>query len=614
MRIKKTRGPKEMANDLKSGRLAAFSQQRFSDNYLEKVATEAGNTGDLGGIVKILIDQLCGDKACPREFEWNAGGLLQYVNPNDLFSCIPESGVERERLLGSRALATVLGELGIRDSRAINFLKDVVAAPKNFSSWFKAAHSLEKLGEVDAISYLKSSLRSQGTSSLNDCLNNLADYKNRIGVLLHVTVDNLQAKILPRVKAVMRGPNTDEKLGAAWIVGRFQYTDSDIKNALDSLVSSQDYRVKYYALQAIAELRSHSFLSCLLEYVTHEDKLLRKIAARGLGSLDDPKSLEALEKRLLDENDPGVLSAVTQALYDIRHYAHRRERELSQRIGANENGMIGDESDKWYLNPDIYHQFSEAQDPLHVCLRVALNGLPKKAFWDPVDIGSGTGKFASFLLRHLPLDERTIQGRVTCLDKTKEMVDFLTARLRREGIPDGRFVVRRMDTEEMADRIGDAKSDLVVASFSFPSKTTSAELALRELRAVSRVLRPDGLFLTVGWDETFNDELNEMWYKFVPDNIVSRNFEEWRCKRSALIKSPRNCGLTWYKTGLRVPVEFDSSEVAARVMGYLFGRSAAQEIVRTHQTRWSMRIGITLDRKERLDEILEDAQSKPPSV
>jgi len=139
-------------------------------------------------------------------------------------------------------------------------------------------------------------------------------------------------------------------------------------------------------------------------------------------------------------------------------------------------------------------------------------------------------------------------------------------------------------------------------------------LAFRELQVVSRSLRPSGLFLTIGWDETFNDELSEMWYKFVPDGIVARNFEEWRQARCRLITSTRNCGLTWFKRGLRVPVEFNSPELAARVMGYLFGRSAAEEIMRTRQDRWIMAVGITVDSKEQLTRALASSHAVKDGV
>ena len=55
-----------------------------------------------------------------------------------------------------------------------------------------------------------------------------------------------------------------------------------------------------------------------------------------------------------------------------------------------------------------------------------------------------------------------------------------------------------------------------------------------------------------------------------------------------------------------MPVEFDTYERSARVMGYLFGRAAGEEIVRTHRTRWWMSLGITLNTKEELTRITRD--------
>jgi ubiquinone/menaquinone biosynthesis C-methylase UbiE len=592
----------EMAKLLRDGELEAFTKRQFDEPYLREVADVARAAGQLDVIAAELISRLIIRPS--RAFDWNAGSLLQHAEPEEVFQNLPSAPSQREPLYESIGLTWCLGEFSRRDPRAVAFLEDAVARARSSASWFRAAQSLEKLGLVDAISYLKASLRSQGVRDLVHCLSDMSDYRNRIGILLHATVDNLQKQILPAVKFALCDPHSDgfQKLGAAWVAGRFRYIDPEIQIALVALLESERYEVCFYALQAIRDIRSQRFVPILQKYLKHDDPLLRKMAAEGLGAFYSPQVVLALEEQLfnnLNDSHPDVLGAITHSLYDITHHAHRREREISQRIGANENGMIVDEGDKWYVNPDIYHVFSESQDPQDLCFRVALQALSEGPFQNPIDVGSGTGRFASFLLEALPFE-----SKLMCIDASEEMTHFLEARLRREGVPESRFVVKHGKIENLVSLVGEEVSDLVVANFAFPSRITNRELALTELQAVSKALRPNGFFLTIGWDETFNDQLSEMWYKFVPDGIVARNFEEWRQARCRLITSARNCGLTWLKRGLRVPVEFNSPELAARVMGYLFGRSAAEEIMRSRQDRWTMAVGITLDSKERLTKLL----------
>ncbi len=123
-------------------------------------------------------------------------------------------------------------------------------------------------------------------------------------------------------------------------------------------------------------------------------------------------------------------------------------------------------------------------------------------------------------------------------------------------------------------------------------------------------MKDDGVFITIGWDETFNDELNNMWFKYIPDDIRAKNFEEWRTVRSSKINSARNCGLKWFKKGINVPLQFSSLKESSMVMGYLFGRDAAQSIILKNQLDWSMSMGITLNTKEEIKLIIENYEKR----
>jgi hypothetical protein len=101
-----------------------------------------------------------------------------------------------------------------------------------------------------------------------------------------------------------------------------------------------------------------------------------------------------------------------------------------------------------------------------------------------------------------------------------------------------------------------------------------------------------------------------MWFKYIPDNIRAKNFDEWRAVRAGKIDSPRNCGLTWFKKNIIVPLQFSSLKESAIVMGYLFGRDAAQSIILKTQKNWSMSMGITLNTKEEIAIIIKEYEKR----
>ncbi|MBN2142870.1 hypothetical protein JW711_06085 [Candidatus Woesearchaeota archaeon] len=99
-----------------------------------------------------------------------------------------------------------------------------------------------------------------------------------------------------------------------------------------------------------------------------------------------------------------------------------------------------------------------------------------------------------------------------------------------------------------------------------------------------------------------------MWFKYIPDEIPAKDFEEWRDKRSSLIKSARNCNLTWFKRGLLVPLQFSSLRESAYIMGHLFGRDAFKYILDSKKTDWLMSLGITYNTKEEIGKIIRSME------
>ena len=187
------------------------------------------------------------------------------------------------------------------------------------------------------------------------------------------------------------------------------------------------------------------------------------------------------------------------------------------------------------------------------------------------------------------------------IEKSNEMCEFLEKKY------DWQVVIIKTPTEELLDHPlrNNIKSSLVISRFGFPSKIWDKKLAWEELVAIESLLDKDGLFITLGWDEDFDDELNEMWYKFVPDGLQAKNFDEWKKERKSSITSTRNAHLTIYKKNINTSLQFNSLQESAYIMGTLFGERALQYIVKDNKTNWEMKMSITVDTKESIKKILK---------
>ena len=254
----------------------------------------------------------------------------------------------------------------------------------------------------------------------------------------------------------------------------------------------------------------------------------------------------------------------------------------------------------WYADASIYNLFSEAEDPENVCFDMIFNRIlaEKLKIVNPIDLATGTGRAAKYILNNVSYD-----GCLYAVDYSQQMLDYFDRTINRQ-----KYYVK--DISLVHDKIqdfklpSDQKSSLIISSFGFPSKISDEERCRLELENVFELLSDDGVFVTLGWDETFNDDLNNMWYKYIPDDIKAANFEEWRRTRESSIKSPRNCDLTWYKKNIRVPLIYDTLEETINVMGHLFGRDAALDILKNKKNMWWMSLGITWDNKESIAKVL----------
>jgi len=151
-------------------------------------------------------------------------------------------------------------------------------------------------------------------------------------------------------------------------------------------------------------------------------------------------------------------------------------------------------------------------------------------------------------------------------------------------------------------------SSFIISSFGFPSRIPSKETCLVELKSVEKMLTDDGLFFTIGWDETFNDELNYAWYSYI-ENHGAPDFESYRKLRMNPISSARNCNPTWLKKHINVPLRFNNKLQAAKVMSHLFGRCAFEDIAQSKKTDWTMSLGITMDTKKSLQKAIQSMEA-----
>ena len=570
--------------------LQVLDERVMTEAELRQIAQKIKCT-DSYGIIFNLIDGL---PKYGRAYDWNVGSILQHLDAELVVSSIQHIG-NPAPLYESIGLAWVLGEYRSQDPFIVNFLHDVVRLSKDADAWWRAAFSIEKIGAGDAVTLLKRSLKAVGLSGLEYYLDHINDKRSLIGILLESNVDNLERIIYPRVRReFLVATNVGTVINCCWLIGRLKLIDNDIETKLVSLMRDDNYELKYYTFFALQNNATERLRPILENALSDADPLIRKMAARGVVSVGDQKSLAVLEKSLFRENDQAVVAEITEAIYRLKNPSNRDRLLIELKSYRNENGMISDESDKWYREPGIYHAFAEAEDPENICFNLILQKIGSRRVTNPVDLATGTGR----TLRQI-LEKVNYQGTLHGVDISADMCDFVERNLRRERKYTNALRLERCAIRDASVRLR-CKSSLIVSSFGFPSRISNSRQCLDELKAVYELLADDGEFYTIGWDESYNDELSAMWFKYVPDDIQAWDFDEWRRKRIAAAETTRNCGLTWFKRGLAVPLQFGSLREAASVMGYLFGRDAAREIAHSGKTEWRMSLGITRDSKKDL--------------
>jgi len=587
-------------NELIDFAFSTYASQMYSEKKLKKLAQIIKNEQEnIEDYTYSLLKAFKERYPMPKELDWNIGSTIQHFNPNKVIKAF-ERIKNKESLYSSIGITWVLGEFKIKDQIVVNYLYDVVEKSDNNESWWRAAETLERLNEVEFIPFLKKSLKRRGLKELDYYLNNLNSKFSIIGILLIATQENIQKTIYPRLKkSFLKTKNTSTLINTAWLIGRFKLLSDEVSNKMIDLVEqNENYEVTYYTVNSIINTRSSKFKNLFKRNLKNKDALLRKMAVRGISKIPDSDVLPLLEKLLYKESDSAVISEITKSIYEIRNPYLIEQNKLLHSSDNLENGMINDDSDKWYAEPSIYDLFSIREDPENVCIRILEVIIKKRlsSIHNPVDLACGTGR----IIRHF-MNKLNYTGKFYAIDRSKEMLDFLSKNI----IRNYKYAYKHELKNDTIDKfLLKEKSDLIISSFGFPSSIFDDNTCRKEIKNVYNNLTDEGIFITLGWDESFNDDLNYYWYKYIPDNIESNGFENWRNQRITKIKSPRNCNLSWFKKGINVPLKFKTLNEAAYVMGHLFGRDAAKHLIISNKTIWNMSLGITVTTKDELKNII----------
>ena len=592
---------KKIVKDLRNGRFKLISKEKISEIDLLEISERLKDDSNFD--IRQLIDIILLNNI-NENCDWNIGSVLQHFDYNNIIVALDNVPTnKRGYLYDSIGFCWVLGECPYKNDKVINFLYEVIENGRNPESWWKAAFSLEKITGKNAINNLKRSLKNYGTISLEESLSDLSNKKNVINILLNANSGIIKEKIYPYLKFRFNSSDNEKELiNIIWLLGRLRlYDESMLNKSLDLLNTTDNYEVKYYILQAMIDDPKSVYIEYFRKFLNSDDNLIRKMAIIGLGEAGTSADVEILGKILQEESNPNIVAQLSKAIYKIRSNFFNVQGNYMKKYMVNENGLIGDDSDKWYADASIYNLFSEAEDPENICFSLIFNRIlsDKITIENPVDLATGTGRAAKYILNNI-----SYSGKLYAVDYSKQMLEYFDRTINRQ-----KYYVK--DIELVHSKIQDfvipngEKSSMVISSFGFPSKISDTERCMNELESVYNMLSEDGVFVTLGWDETFNDDLNAMWYRYVPDNIKAANFEEWRRAREASITSARNCDLTWYKKNIQVPLLYDTLEETINVMGHLFGRDAALEVLKSKRTMWWMSMGITWDDKKSLSRILK---------
>lgn len=578
----------------------ALKRALVEDEQIMQIADCINSSVFKDEIIQQLLTNLC-DLNHIEICDWNIGNLLARLHTQTFIDCFHKFH-NKFYLYNSPGFVWAVGEHNSKNIELISFLYKVIQKSRNSDAWWQAAFSLETLIGINPITLLKASLKQDGFCKLSQCLESIYDKRSVISILLQATNNSIRNNIYPMIKSTLLSTNSKKVLAnCIWLTGRLKLIDKEIYCKIEDLLNkTTDYEIIHAILYALNENSLPRSVSLIEKQLYSTNPKIRKLCIKCIPNLVMTQPTKLLEQLLVDEKDPTVLAEISSALYKTKNYLKLQNTLIEKKCLENETGLIIDESDKWYGDPAIYNRFSEAEDPENLCFDIISKyiEIDNRQITNPVDLATGTGKILKQIVHTMEYN-----GVAYGIDSSHKMVDFLRKNLNRQKsyVRNVKLLNGTIENTKLQN-----KSNFIISSFGFPSKISNKELCIRELHSVYNMLSENGIFTTIGWDELFNDELSEMWFKHLQDNIVAGSFEEWGSKKSQAITSPRNCNLTWLKKGLLIPLQFNELSESVFVMGHLFGRDAAKEVLKNKKTEWNMSIGITYNTKEEIGKILRE--------
>ncbi len=249
-----------------------------------------------------------------------------------------------------------------------------------------------------------------------------------------------------------------------------------------------------------------------------------------------------------------------------------------------DNALI--KNGKWYNYPDTYNTFSFSEDKGEKCFNIIRQYITDNGIKivNPIDLGTGTGKVYEKLIKHLEY-----KGKVYLVESNKYMIEYLKRKYKEATI---------IESEIINFNIQPEKSNFIISSFGFPSNLFDRNQSVKELKNVYENLSEDGILITIGWNEKWDDELSLLWKKYIDE------------KPKSSIKTIRNCNLTWYKQDIKTYLEFENKEQMLHIMKKLFGKHAEIDYSNSNKLKWDMNMGITINTKKEIENILKRQEIK----
>ncbi len=241
----------------------------------------------------------------------------------------------------------------------------------------------------------------------------------------------------------------------------------------------------------------------------------------------------------------------------------------------------------WYNYPEIYNIFSFAEDKDNKCIKIVEEYIKnsKMEVINPVDLGTGTGKMFDQLIKNI-----NYEGSAYLVDSNKKMTSFLRNKYHSEVI---------ILNSKISDfSIGTVKSNLIISSFGFPSNLFDRNNCIKELKNVYENLSDGGVFITIGLNEKWNDELSLLWKTYIDKDI------------KIYIRDVRNCKLNWYENDIKTTLRFDNKKQMKYVIFNLFGSKAKVDYTNSDKLEWKMKMGITLNTKTELKNIIKKLENE----